>query len=541
MDRRNFIGRGMALGALAAGPAKAFANAAVAPFAPDWSSLAAGYRTPDWFREARFGIWGHWGPQCVGAKGDWYGRLMYVPGSGFYEHHLQTYGHPADVGFMEMINLWRGEHWDPDDLVRRFKAAGARYVMALACHHDNFDLFASRHHAWNATAVGPRRDIVARWEQAVRKAGLRFGLSNHASHAWHWWQTAYGYDADGPRQGQRYDAWHLRADQGRGTWWDGLDPQQLYTGPTMAPPDGIVGRAAMADWHEAHDGRWMEFAPVANPAFVQSWLVRQMNLVEAYRPDIVYFDDYGLPFGPVGLEALAHYYNQAVGWHGTPDVVLTAKKLSALDRRILVDDVERGFSDAIRPEPWQTCTCLGDWFYNQDRFDRKSYVPAHKVIQRLVDTVSKNGNLLLSVPMRGDGTIDSEEEKILDAITQWMAIHGDTMIHGSRPWRVFGEGPTSRTAGMQGEGSAGDFTANDVRFTTRDGALFAAIMVWPDRPVTIRALGTAYCRVESAALMGGGAVPFAQTAAGLTLTLPPARGDAVVPVVRIEGAGFRAG
>ena len=544
ISRRSFIGTGAAgIGSVGLGLSGTSALAASevgGPFAANWSSLAAGWRVPEWFCEARFGIWGHWGPQCVGAKGDWYGRLMYVPGSGFYEHHLKKYGHPADVGFMEMINLWRGENWDPDALVARYKAAGARYIMALACHHDNFDLFASRSHNWNATAVGPRSDIVGRWEKAVRKAGLRFGLSNHSSHAWHWWQTAYGYDTEGPRMGQRYDAGHLTAAQGKGKWWDGLDPQQLYTGPNMAPPDGITTRAGMADWHETHDGRWMEFAPEANPAFVRNWLTRQMNLVEAYRPDIIYFDDYGLPFGPAGLQAAAHYYNQAVGWHGAPDVVLTAKKLSRIDRRIIVEDVERGFADAIRAEPWQTCTCLGDWFYNEDRFLEKSYVPAEKIIQRLVDTVSKNGNLLLSVPMRGDGTIDAEEDQILDGITAWMAVHGDTMIHGSRPWRIYGEGPTSVGSGMMGEASTPEFTTRDIRFTTKDGALFAAIMRWPQGPVRIAALGlqdTAGARVVRATLMGQGAVPFIQNEDGLHVTLPP-RTNALVPVIRLEGHGL---
>jgi alpha-L-fucosidase len=534
IGRRDFIGAAAALGVAQTAPA----SAAGAGFTPDWSSLAAGYRVPAWFGEARFGIWGHWGPQCVGAKGDWYGRLMYVPGTPFYQHHLKTYGHPADHGFMEMINLWRGEHWDPDYLVGRYKAAGAKYIMALACHHDNFDLFQSQHHPWNATAVGPRRDIVGGWEKAVRKAGLRFGLSNHTSHAWHWWQTAYGYDAQGPRKGQRYDAWGLRAEQGKGQWWDGLDPQTLYTGPNMAPPDGLPTDAAMAAWHDAHDGDWMEFAPAVNPAFVQSWLVRQMDLVERYRPDMIYLDNYGLPFGSTGLKALAHYYNQAAQWHGTPDVVLTAKKLSAADRKIMVDDVERGYADAIRPEPWQTCTCLGDWFYNEDRLLQKSYMPAEKVIQRLIDTVSKNGNLLLSVPMRGDGMIDSDEEKILDGLTAWMGLHGDAMINGSRPWRVFGEGPTRVGAGMQGEDRAGVFTAQDLRYTVKDGALYAAFMAWPQAPVTLTTLGLAQGQVEQATLLGGGPVPFRQDGSGLTLTLPPRPTGGIVPVVRLRGRGL---
>ncbi|MGN6270945.1 MAG: alpha-L-fucosidase [Sphingomonas sp.] len=508
--------------------------------APTWSALVDGWQVPDWFRDAKFGIWAHWSAQCVPEQGDWYGRLMYVPGERAYRHHLATWGHPADRGFMEIENLWKAEHWDPAYLVRRYKAAGARYFMALACHHDNLDTFDSSHHAWNTLRVGPRRDIVGTWEKIVRAEGLRFGVSNHASHAWHWWQTAYGYDAEGPRRGDRYDAFKLREEQGRGTWWDGLDPQELYTGPSFVPPDGIASDAAMAAWHEVHDGRWMEFAPAANPGFVAQWLLRQKELVERYRPDMVYLDDYGLPFGPAGVEALAHYYTQATAWHGRPDVVLTAKVLTAYQRRALVEDVERGFSDRLRPEPWQTCTCIGDWHYNRARFDNKSYVPAEQVIQRLVDTVAKNGNLLLSIPVRGDGTIDSEEEKILDGITAWMKTNS-AAIHGSRPWRVFGEGPTNPAGGMMSEQHAAAFTARDVRFTTKEGALFAALLKWPSVPVRIAALGgraLGSLRIERATLLGGGSVAVAQDDAALSMTLPPPHDGAIVPVVRLEGRGL---
>jgi alpha-L-fucosidase len=469
-SRRGVLGGGLA--SLALGGTASARSA----LPPDLARIGAEYQVPGWFSDARFGIWAHWGPQCQPEKGDWYGRLMYIPGTPAYQHHLKTYGHPADTGFINIIDQWRGEHWDPAYLVRRYKAAGARYFMAMACHHDNFDLFASDHHAWNSTRAGPRRDLIGGWEKAARAQGLKFGVSNHASHAWHWWQTAYGYDAEGPRAGQRYDAWKLRADQGKGQWWQGLDPQALYTGPNMAPPDGFTTEAAMGKWHDANDGQWLENTPPRNPAFAARWLARQKNLVERYRPDMVYFDDYGLPFENLGVEALAHYYNQASAWHGSADVVLTAKRLSEVQLRALVEDVERGYAADIRPMPWQTCTCIGDWHYNRDRFEQKSYVPALQVVQRLLDVVSKNGNLLLSIPLRGDGTYDAEESTILDGITAWMAVHGDAMIHGSRPWRRYGEGPTKLDTGIMAEGKSGPFTAQDIRFTTKGGALFAAML-----------------------------------------------------------------
>ena len=536
INRRGFIGgaAGLAGAALAT-------SARAAEVDANWSSVIEAFETPRWFADAKFGMWAHWSAQCVPEYGDWYGRLMYVQGQPAYEHHLKHYGHPADTGFMEIENSWKAEHWQPEALIDLYKRAGAKYFMALACHHDNLDTFDSSHHAWNTLRVGPKRDIIGTWEKAVRAAGLRFGVSNHASHAWHWWQTAYGYDAEGPRAGQRYDAFKLRKADGAGKWWEGLDPQELYTGASFPPPDGISTIASMNAWHDVHDGRWMEDSPPAPRAFAENWLLRQKELVEKYRPDIVYLDDTQLPFGSIGLEALAHYYEQSRRWHGKVDVVLTGKLLTAYQRRAMVEDIERGFSDHLRPEPWQTCTCIGDWHYNRGRFDNKSYVPAEQVIQRLCDIVSKNGNLLLSIPVRGDGTIDSEEEKIVAGITRWMTRNGEAAIYGSRPWRIYGDGPTRIGAGQMNEAKTGAFTAEDVLFTTKDGKLFMAMLRWPEGPVAVPALGTRAlpgATIERVRLVGGGAVAVERGEAGLKLTLPRAEDGAFVPVVAIEGRGL---
>ncbi|MDG5489174.1 alpha-L-fucosidase [Sphingomonas sp. BGYR3] len=538
MKRRGFLGASGALFGAAAAGAQGMGQSV----APNWSALTAAYRTPDWFRDAKFGIWAHWSAQCVPEAGDWYGRLMYVPGDDRYDHHLRTYGHPADTGFMEMENRWKAEAWDPAYLVRRYKEVGARYFMALAAHHDNFDCWNSRHHEWNSVRVGPKRDIVGTWAKIVRAEGLRFGVSNHISHAWHWWQTAYGYDAEGPRAGQRYDAFRLTKADGKGKWWDGLDPQQLYTGPAMVPPDGITDNQAMRDWHDANTGRWMQHSPPQNPHFVAKWLARQMDLVEQHDPDLVYLDDYGLPFGSTGIEALAHYYSRSMERRGAIDVVLTAKNLSAYQRRALVEDIERGFSDRLREEPWQTCTCIGDWHYNRSRFLERSYVPAEQVIQRLADIVSKNGNLLLSVPVRGDGSIDAEEEKILDGIRDWMRVNGETAIYGSRPWRIYGEGPTVLKAGMHTEDQMKAFSAQDVRFTVKDGGLNILFLKWPDGPVRVPSLGTGRlpdAQIAAARMASGQKVGFDRQADALVLTLPRApSGGGIVPVVRLEGRGL---
>ena len=538
LQRRAFLAGAAALGLAQAARAASAMGTAPGPVRPTWSSLVNHYRYPEWFRDAKLGLWSHWGPQSVPGQGDWYGRFMYMQGHPMYEHHLKTYGHPSVEGMKDIQNRWKGERWDPDALIDRYKRAGAKYFVALACHHDNLDCYDSRYHAWNSLRVGPGKDVVGIWEKAARKAGLRFGVSNHAAHAWHWYQTAYGYDPTGPRKGVRYDAFRLRKRDGQGQWWDGLDPQELYTGGHAVLPDGIDSIEAMNAWHDANNGQWIESGPKDDPAYVTRWLLRQTDLIDKYRPDLVYFDDYGLPFGPVGLEAAADYYNRSIQWHGKIDVVLTAKQLSPEARFGVVQDVERGYTDHIWDEPWQTDTCIGDWFYNVARLNDKSYKTAEDVIQRLADVVSKNGNLLLSIPQPGDGSIDGEEEKILDEMTTWMKT-GSEAIFGSRPWRRYGEGPTLPAVGMQNEEKAKPFTARDIRFTTNKGALYALVLGKPERDVTITSLapGPKAGVVERVTLLGGGPLAHRRDHRGLHVELPRQTAG-FVPTLRIEGRGL---
>lgn len=540
LSRRRLVQAGAAgLAAALPGAVAAPALAAPGPFSGSWDSLAANWRLPDWFRDAKFGIWAHWGPQCVPERGDWYGRLMYVQGDEHYEDHVKRFGHPSKTGFMEFNNLWKVDAWDPERLMDLYKAAGAKYFVALACHHDNFDTFDSTHHAWNATRIGPKRDIVGTWEKVARARGLRFGVSNHASHAWHWWQVAYGYDAQGPMAGARYDAFRLTKADGAGQWWEGLDPQELYTGPHMVAPDGITSIKAMNAWHDAQDGQWIETPPPRDPYFTAKWLARCNELTDKYKPDYLYFDDTGLPLGQAGLDATAHYYNAAWRRSGRADVVVTGKKLDPVQRRGVVEDIERGFSDALRPEPWQTCTCIGNWHYDRRIFDRRGYVPAKSVVQRLADTVSKNGNLLLSIPVRGNGAIDEEEEKILADLAGWMAVNGEA-IFATRPWRIYGEGPTQVAGGMFGEQGFRGFTADDIRFTTKAGALYALVLDQPRGPVVIKALAEGQPgRVERVELLGAsGPLQFERGPDGLSVRLPEGAPPAFTPVLKLNGAGL---
>jgi alpha-L-fucosidase len=459
------------------------------PFKPSWESLQSQYQCPEWFRDAKFGIWAHWSAQCVPEQGDWYARHMYIQGIPQYEYHVKNYGHPSKFGFMEIDNLWKAERWDPEKLMALYKRAGAKYFVALANHHDNFDAYDSKYHAWNSVNVGPKKDIVGIWAKVARANGLRFGVSNHSAHAWHWFQTAYGYDGEGSLSGVRYDAFTLTKEDGKGKWWEGLDPQELYTGRNIVMPDGITGAKAVQQWHEKNDRPWTEQPPAMNPAFTENWFLRCQDLVDKYHPDLLYFDNIGdMPLGQAGLDIAAHYYNASMKWHGGKlEAVLNVKGLNDARRPAVVEDYERGFSDVIQPAPWQTDTCIGDWHYNRRLYDQHRYKSVAQVVRMLVNVVSKNGNLLLSIPVRGDGTIDEDEVTFLENLARWMDVNGEG-IFGTRPWRIYGEGPARGTGGMFNENRA-TYGPQDIRFTAKGETLYAFCMALPTADVRIKSLG----------------------------------------------------
>ena len=538
VDRRSMLSMtGLGLSALATGVRAAPADGA---FRPNWQSFTERYRAPDWFRDAKFGMWAHWSAQCVPEAGDWYARDMYLQGSRAYDHHVAHYGHPSRTGFMEMFPRWTANRWDPARLMDLYQRAGARYFMALANHHDNFDTYASSHHPWNATRIGPRRDIIGQWSKLARDRGLRFGVSNHSAHAWHWLQPAYGYDPEGPLAGKRYDAAWLTKAGGRGKWWDGLDPQQLYTGRTMPMPDGLRTIKAANAWHEAHDRVWTEAAPAANPAFTRNWSLRCKELIDRYRPDMVYFDNFDLPLGQAGLDITAYFYNQSMRWHdGRNEAVVTAKGTPVGRRMGIVDDVERGVHDDIQPYPFQTDTCIGNWHYDRDLYDRDGYKTPAKVIHTLCDVVSKSGNLMVSVPMRGDGTIDEKEEAVVEGIAAWMGRYG-AAIYGTRPWRVFGEGPTRIKSGDFSEGKpTSPYTAQDIRYVRKGTAVHAFVLGWPENGVArlpeLAKRGT----VRRVTLPGSTApLEIRQGSDALYVTLPAARRDPIGVALVVEGDGL---
>ena len=508
------------------------------PFQPTWESLKQ-WRMPEWFRDAKFGIWAHWTAQCVPEQGDWYGRLMYLQGHPQYEYHVKTYGHPSKFGFKDIDHLWKAERWEPEQLMDLYVNAGAKYFMSLAVHHDNLDCWDSKHHAWNTMRVGPGKDIVGTWARITRERGLRFGVSNHSSHAWHWWQTAYGYDVEGPMAGVRYDAYTQGRAQGAGQWWDGLDPQELYTGRSMVIPDGITSTKEMNAWHDAHDGQWIETPPPNNPEFVQSWYLRCKDLMDRYDPDLVYFDDTELPLGQAGLDITADFYNSNMQRRGgRMEAVIAAKKYTPEHMGATMLDIERGRARGILPAAWQTDTCIGEWHYSRSVFERHAYKKPGQVAQMLVDIVSKNGNLMLNIPLKGDGTIDEAEHAFLTEFAAWIKVHGEG-IYGTRPFAVYGEGPPDEAAGASfGESKARAFTASDIRFTRKGGTLYVWALGWPvDGKVRVKTLAAGSAAypgtVRAVEMLGGGRVAFERTDEALVLTLPER------PSGRLEAFGFR--
>ena len=462
------------------------------PFHPDWRSLAS-YQVPNWFRDAKFGIWAHWGPQCEPERGDWYARGMYQEGSDQYNYHVEKYGHPSVFGFKDVIHQWKAENWNPEELMELYKNAGAQYFMALANHHDNLDLYRSSHHKWNSVNVGPKKDIVGGWESAAKKRGLKFGVSVHAAHAWTWYETAQRSDKAGKFAGVPYDG-KLTKKDGVGTWWADYDPQELYAQEHELSLDSKDDHTVHRQWHWDVDSG----VSVPDKAYCENFKARTMELIHNYNPDIVYFDDTVLPLYPisnVGLEVAADFYNKSMQENnGKVNVVINGKILNEQQRKCLVWDIERGQSNTIEPQPWQTCTCIGSWHYDRRIYDNNHYKSAKTVVHMLIDVVSKNGNLLLSVPLRGDGSIDEKAKEVVQGIGNWMSVHQEAII-GTRPWVIFGEGPAQEEApslSVQGfnEGKGKAFTSDDVRFTTKGNVLYAFVMGMPtEKQINIKSLG----------------------------------------------------
>lgn len=494
-------------------------------FQPTWESLKQ-YEIPEWFKDAKLGIWAHWGPQCEPEEGDWYGRNMYEEGNDKYEAHLKKYGHPSEFGFKDVIHQWKAENWNPEKLVALYKRAGAKYFFAMGNHHDNFDLWDSKYQEWNSVDIGPRKNILEGWANAARKNGLPFGVSIHSAHAWTWYETAQKSDKKGKYAGIPYDG-KLTKEDGKGKWWEGLDPQKLYVQnhPLSLGSDGEVVTGDQWGWQNG--------ASIPSEEYCVNFYNRTVDMINKFSPDLVYFDDTVLPLWPisnVGLEVAAHYYNSNMALHnGNLEGVIFGKILNDDQKEALVWDVERGAPDSIQDKAWQSCTCIGNWHYKRSIYENDGYKSAKTVIQILVDIVSKNGNLLLNVPVRADGTIDEKELKIVEDITAWMDVNSEC-IYGTRPWFVYGEGPKVEKANplkSQGfnEGNGDAYTSEDIRFTKKGDTLYAIIMECPKdgNQVLMKSLATKspynQKHYRYAELLGGKIDSYRFTKKGLRITL----------------------
>ncbi len=441
-----------------------------------WDELADQYECPEWFRDAKFGIWFHWGPQAVPEQGGgWYARHMYMQDVGKQKfgkmanpYHLQTYGHPSEFGFKDVINSWKAENFDAEYLINFSKENGAKYIVALANHHDHFDLFDSSYHPWNSVDVGPKKDIIGAFEKATRNAGLKFGVTSHDDRFLNWWLPAFGSDKDGIHKGVPYDG-RLTKEDGKGKWWEGLDPKDLY-GP--APEDRT---------------------PEVIEEIKKNWQKRHIELVNKYKPDLLYNDGFNFSYDKYGKEVARKLYNNSFNENGFVNAVMLLKR----KEKGTVNEVESGGSNTLREDPWQSEITFTDWFYKKDRHLTHN---ARTILEMLIEAVSKNGNLLLNIELHPDGTIPAEQKVNINIVGDWLKINGEA-IYGTRPWKVYGDGKSVRedteiTSNVEVRNAGDDFAkkvntaehynqrttaspeyaSDEVRFTKKGDNLYIMVM-----------------------------------------------------------------
>ncbi len=408
------------------------------PFTDSWDSLE-GYRIPEWYQDAKFGIFIHWGVYSVPAfSSEWYPRMMYIQGSKEYEHHIKTYGKHKDFGYKDFIPMFKAEKFDPNAWAELFKKSGARYVMPVAEHHDGFQMYDSELSKWNAKQMGPCRDVVGELADEVRKQGMVFSASSHRAE--HWWFMG---------EGRYYES-------------DVNDPAyEDFYGPAT--------RSLSNDGDNYYDNS-------PGQEYLEDWLVRTCEIIDKYQPQVLWFDWWimNLAFKPYLKKMAAFYYNRGEQWGKG---VAINYKYDAFLNGTAVFDVERGQLSGIRRIFWQTDTALAknSWGYTEGN----SYKEADDIICDLVDIVSKNGALLMNIGPRPDGTIPEQEVELLLEIGKWLDVNGDA-IYNTRPWIVYGEGETKVADGAFTDCDRKKFTSRDVRYTRNGDTVYAIVLKWPE-------------------------------------------------------------
>ena len=415
-------------------------------YEPTWNSLRT-HVTPQWFRDAKFGIYTHWGvysvPAC-GPNGTWYPYNMYRKGTAQHDYHVKTYGPPSEFGYKDFIPMFTGEKFDPDEWAELFKRAGARFAGPVGEHHDGFAMWDSRHTEWNAARMGPKRDVVGELEKAIRKQGMRFLVALH--HAENWWFFPH---------------WEKDCDT--------ADPR--YT--------GLYGPLHNTD---AEPGKDFFDQEKPSQTFLERWKAKILEVIDNYRPDMLWFD-----FGLRGVqeqykrEFLAYYYNRAQDWGR--DVVVTYKWNDLVPGAAVVD-LELGRFGELTYHEWITDTSVDDqgaWSYVQEAGCK----PVRTLVHNLVDNVSKNGYLLLNVGPKPNGEIPEPAKACLLGMGRWLEINGEA-IYGTTPWMTYGEGPTQMPkTGSFSEDQEVEYGAQDIRFTAKGNVLYATCLGWPGQRVTI--------------------------------------------------------
>ena len=473
-------------------------QARAGPYSPDWQSLEK-YEVPDWFKDAKFGIFIHWGLYSVPAFGDeWYPRNMYSEGSEEYKHHLATYGPQWQFGYKDFIPKFKAEHFDPKAWAHLFKESGAKYVVPVFEHHDGFAMYDSGLSDWTAAKMGPRRDLWGDLAAALKGEGLYLGASSHRIEHDFFLETGRKIDSDinDPQNAAFYGPAHVRLD----------------------------GKKTL-----------LEDYTYLSPQYLDDWLARDAEIVEKYDPQIVWFDWWiGQPDARRYVERFAaFYYNRAASKRRVPVIQY---KLSAMEPHSAVLDVERGQLAGIRPLYWQTDTSISDksWGY----IENDSFKSPQAIVHQLIDIVSKNGNLLVNFGPRSDGTIPEQVQDVLLKVGAWLKVNGEA-IYGTRAWKIFGEGPTTVVEGSFHDTDAKPFTAQDFRFTTKGKNLYVLELGWPENgEAVIHSLdekALANQKINSITLLGtNAAIPFEIKADGLHLHLPSAVPGNFAYTFRIE-------
>ncbi|MBQ4075864.1 MAG: alpha-L-fucosidase [Clostridia bacterium] len=417
------------------------------PFKDTWDSLSA-FQPPEWYKNAKFGIFIHWGIYSVPSfANEWYSRGMYIQGSREFDHHVKTWGPHKEFGYKDFIPLFKAEKFDPDAWADLFRQAGARYVVPVAEHHDGFQMYESEISRWNAARMGPCRNVLGELKEAVEKRGMVLGASSHRME--HWFFMSHGRDFDSDI--------HDPMERGDFYWPAMPEPKNHFDLYDSPPSD----------------------------EFLQDWLVRCCEIVDRYQPRLVYFDWWiqHSRAKPYLKKFAAYYYNRAAEWGA--EVAITYKH-EAFMFGAAVPDVERGQFSEAKPYFWQSDTAIArnSWCYTEGN----DYKSARVILCDLMDIVSKNGTLLLNVGPRPDGSIGPEDQAVLREIGEWMAVNGEA-VYDTKVWRKSMEGPTLVQEGQFTDGADKVFTKEDIRFTAKGKYIYAAVLSWPeDGQVNIRSL-----------------------------------------------------